>query len=86
MKSFRNALLGSLLLLAGAVRAKEDEEVDDGERVSALIGNSLGSVRRLSNSLSLMHPTAHSDAHSRTVPTICRSRAAGKGKEASRYV
>jgi hypothetical protein len=49
MRSFRNALLGSLLLLAGAVRAKEDEEVDDGERVSAHIGNSLGSVRRFSN-------------------------------------
>ncbi|KAG7566850.1 hypothetical protein FFLO_01351 [Filobasidium floriforme] len=36
MKSFRNALLGSLLLLAGAVRAKEDEEVDDGERLIAM--------------------------------------------------
>lgn len=48
MKSFKNAFLGSLLVLAGAVRAKEDEELDDGERVSAHIGNNLGSVRRLS--------------------------------------
>jgi hypothetical protein len=31
MKSLRNVLLGSLLLLSGAVRA--EEEADDGERV-----------------------------------------------------